>query len=105
MRSRTGALEALISPVFDRIANTFVDAFVRRAEQVMAPADAWRCLSVTVALQSGEGRADEVRMTAGRCDAYRCAAAASGLRAAIRNRLDAPGGRHLGAEFVRSIRR
>jgi ribosome-associated toxin RatA of RatAB toxin-antitoxin module len=29
-----GALEALISPVFDRIANTFVDAFVRRAEQV-----------------------------------------------------------------------
>ena len=29
-----GPLEALISPVFDRIANTFVDAFVRRAEQV-----------------------------------------------------------------------
>ena len=29
-----GALEALISPVFDRIANTFVDAFVQRAEQV-----------------------------------------------------------------------
>jgi ribosome-associated toxin RatA of RatAB toxin-antitoxin module len=29
-----GALEGLISPVFDRIANTFVDAFVRRAEQV-----------------------------------------------------------------------
>ena len=29
-----GALEALISPVFDRIANTFVDAFVKRAEQV-----------------------------------------------------------------------
>jgi ribosome-associated toxin RatA of RatAB toxin-antitoxin module len=29
-----GALEALISPMFDRIANTFVDAFVRRAEQV-----------------------------------------------------------------------
>src|SRR4051794_37243434 len=28
------ALEALISPVFDRIANTFVDAFVKRAEQV-----------------------------------------------------------------------
>jgi ribosome-associated toxin RatA of RatAB toxin-antitoxin module len=28
------ALEALISPVFDRIANTFVDSFVRRAEQV-----------------------------------------------------------------------
>jgi ribosome-associated toxin RatA of RatAB toxin-antitoxin module len=27
-------LEALISPVFDRIANTFVDAFVKRAEQV-----------------------------------------------------------------------
>ena len=34
MRSRTGRLEALISPVFDRIANTFVDAFVKRAEQV-----------------------------------------------------------------------
>ena len=30
-------LEALISPVFDRIANTFVDAFVRRAEQVYGP--------------------------------------------------------------------
>ncbi|MEP7303038.1 MAG: type II toxin-antitoxin system RatA family toxin [Caldimonas sp.] len=29
-----GVLEAAISPVFDRIANTFVDAFVRRAEQV-----------------------------------------------------------------------
>jgi ribosome-associated toxin RatA of RatAB toxin-antitoxin module len=28
------AIEALISPVFDRIANTFVDAFVQRAEQV-----------------------------------------------------------------------
>jgi ribosome-associated toxin RatA of RatAB toxin-antitoxin module len=31
------ALEALISPVFDRIANTFVEAFVRRAEQVYGP--------------------------------------------------------------------
>jgi ribosome-associated toxin RatA of RatAB toxin-antitoxin module len=29
-----GALEALVGPVFDRIADTFVDAFVRRAEQV-----------------------------------------------------------------------
>jgi ribosome-associated toxin RatA of RatAB toxin-antitoxin module len=29
-----GVLEAAISPVFDRIANTFVDSFVRRAEQV-----------------------------------------------------------------------
>jgi ribosome-associated toxin RatA of RatAB toxin-antitoxin module len=29
-----GALEVLISPVFDRIANTFVDSFVKRAEQV-----------------------------------------------------------------------
>ncbi len=27
-------LEVLVSPVFDRIANTFVDAFVKRAEQV-----------------------------------------------------------------------
>jgi ribosome-associated toxin RatA of RatAB toxin-antitoxin module len=27
-------LEVVLSPVFDRIANTFVDAFVRRAEQV-----------------------------------------------------------------------
>jgi ribosome-associated toxin RatA of RatAB toxin-antitoxin module len=32
-----GALEALISPVFDRIANTFVDSFVKRAEQVHGP--------------------------------------------------------------------
>jgi ribosome-associated toxin RatA of RatAB toxin-antitoxin module len=29
-----GPLEALVSPVFDRIANTLVDSFVRRAEQV-----------------------------------------------------------------------
>lgn len=28
------ALEAVLSPVFDKIANTFVDSFVRRAEQV-----------------------------------------------------------------------
>ena len=27
-------LEALVGPVFDRIANTFVEAFVKRAEQV-----------------------------------------------------------------------
>lgn len=27
-------LEAVVGPVFDRIANTFVDAFVQRAEQV-----------------------------------------------------------------------
>jgi len=27
-------LELVVSPVFDRIANTFVDAFVKRAEQV-----------------------------------------------------------------------
>jgi ribosome-associated toxin RatA of RatAB toxin-antitoxin module len=31
------ALESLVSPVFDRIANTFVDAFVQRAEQVHGP--------------------------------------------------------------------
>ncbi|KQU81066.1 MULTISPECIES: type II toxin-antitoxin system RatA family toxin [unclassified Rhizobacter] len=29
-----GALELVISPVFDRIANTLVDSFVKRAEQV-----------------------------------------------------------------------
>ena len=28
------ALEALVSPVFDKVANTFVDSFVRRAEAV-----------------------------------------------------------------------
>lgn len=32
-----GALEALVGPVFDRIADTLVDAFVRRAEQVHGP--------------------------------------------------------------------
>ncbi len=32
-----GVLEAAISPVFDRIANTFVDSFVKRAEQVYGP--------------------------------------------------------------------
>lgn len=31
------ALEAVVSPVFDRIANTLVDSFVRRAEQVYGP--------------------------------------------------------------------
>ena len=31
------ALEAVLSPVFDRIANTLVDSFVRRAEQVYGP--------------------------------------------------------------------
>ena len=31
------ALELVVSPVFDRIANTFVDAFVKRAEQVHGP--------------------------------------------------------------------
>ena len=30
-------LEALVSPVFDRVANTFVDSFVKRAEQVHGP--------------------------------------------------------------------
>ena len=27
-------LEAVLSPVFDKVANTFVDSFVTRAEQV-----------------------------------------------------------------------
>ena len=31
------ALELVVSPVFDRIANTFVDGFVKRAEQVYGP--------------------------------------------------------------------
>jgi ribosome-associated toxin RatA of RatAB toxin-antitoxin module len=30
-------LEAVLSPVFDRVANTFVDSFVARAEQVHGP--------------------------------------------------------------------
>jgi ribosome-associated toxin RatA of RatAB toxin-antitoxin module len=30
----SAALEAVVSPVFDRVANTFVDSFVRRAEEV-----------------------------------------------------------------------
>ncbi|NRF70085.1 type II toxin-antitoxin system RatA family toxin [Aquincola sp. S2] len=30
----SGALEVVLSPVFDRVANTFVDSFVHRAEQV-----------------------------------------------------------------------
>ena len=33
----SGTLEAVVSPVFDRIANTFVDSFVKRAEQVYGP--------------------------------------------------------------------
>ncbi|MEJ6005320.1 type II toxin-antitoxin system RatA family toxin [Paucibacter sp. AS339] len=31
------ALEAVVSPVFDRVANTFVDRFVQRAEAVYGP--------------------------------------------------------------------
>ncbi len=31
------ALEAVVSPVFDKVANTFVDSFVRRAEDVYGP--------------------------------------------------------------------
>lgn len=31
------ALAAVVSPVFDRVANTFVDSFVLRAEQVHGP--------------------------------------------------------------------
>jgi len=31
------ALEAVVSPVFDRIANSFVDSFVQRAEQIHGP--------------------------------------------------------------------
>ena len=31
------ALEAVLSPVFDRVANTLVDSFVKRAEQVYGP--------------------------------------------------------------------
>lgn len=30
----SGALETVVSPVFDRVADTFVDSFVRRAEDV-----------------------------------------------------------------------
>jgi ribosome-associated toxin RatA of RatAB toxin-antitoxin module len=33
----SGALEAVVSPVFDRIANTFVDSFVKRAQAVHGP--------------------------------------------------------------------
>ena len=33
----SGALEAVVSPVFDRIANTFVDSFVQRAEGQYGP--------------------------------------------------------------------
>jgi ribosome-associated toxin RatA of RatAB toxin-antitoxin module len=32
-----GALDLLVSPVFDRIANTLVESFVKRAEQVHGP--------------------------------------------------------------------
>ena len=31
------ALETVVSPVFDRVANTLVDSFVRRAEEVYGP--------------------------------------------------------------------
>jgi len=34
---KSGPLEVVVSPVFDRIANTFVDSFVKRAEAVYGP--------------------------------------------------------------------
>jgi ribosome-associated toxin RatA of RatAB toxin-antitoxin module len=33
----SAALEAVVSPVFDKVANTFVDSFVQRAEAVHGP--------------------------------------------------------------------
>jgi ribosome-associated toxin RatA of RatAB toxin-antitoxin module len=33
----SSALETVVSPVFDKVANTFVDSFVRRAESVYGP--------------------------------------------------------------------
>ncbi len=33
----SSTLEAVVSPVFDRVASTLVDSFVRRAEQVYGP--------------------------------------------------------------------
>ena len=33
----SGTLEAVVSPVFDRVAGTLVDSFVRRAEEVYGP--------------------------------------------------------------------
>ncbi len=33
----SNALEAVLSPVFDRVADTFVESFVRRAEDVYGP--------------------------------------------------------------------
>jgi len=33
----SSALEAVVSPVFDKVANTFVDSFVKRAEDVYGP--------------------------------------------------------------------
>lgn len=33
----SAALESVVSPVFDRVANTFVDSFVKRAEDVYGP--------------------------------------------------------------------
>lgn len=36
-RFANAALEALVSPVFDRVAYTLVDSFVQRAEQVHGP--------------------------------------------------------------------
>jgi ribosome-associated toxin RatA of RatAB toxin-antitoxin module len=35
---KSSALAAVVGPVFDKIAGNLVDAFVKRAEQVYAPA-------------------------------------------------------------------
>lgn len=35
-----GPMAALVGPIFNRIANTLVDAFVKRAEQIYGPASA-----------------------------------------------------------------
>ena len=62
-----GLLDAAISPVFDRIAGTFVDSFVRRAEQVYGAAlAARRSLHVAVAWSARPGEALRGRRRAAR---------------------------------------
>ena len=56
------ALEAVVSPVFDRIANTFVDSFVKRAEQVYGAALTSPRLRVEVVYSPAPGVIDSVEL-------------------------------------------
>ena len=100
MRSRARRLEAAISPVFDRIANTFVDSFVqaRRAGLWAALTHGARRMRVAVACSPTPAAPFELTLElAGAGDALDALARQRPARAPSRARRSASGDRRLGA--------